>query len=273
MTNDRAKTLNDGIRKLVEQLANETDAARQSELFAAYLRVCGLFHNYSWHNCMLIWTHRPDARHVAGFQTWKKMGRYVKAGSKGIPIFAPMFFKERNEDTGEDSQRIWFRVVYVFDVAQTDGQPLPDLPTGCDGDGEPLSERLLTFADSRGITVETRKLDGTAKGYAENKGTRIALDSDLSSGERAAVLIHEISHCLLHFAESKPNCKQRELEAEATAFVVASHFGLAPQSGFYLASYGITAADLLESLPTIQQTATAIISACESRPEPVDIAA
>jgi len=273
MSNDKAHALNEGIRKLVEQLASETDAARQSQLFADYLRVCGLFHNYSWHNCMLIWSNKPDARHVAGFQTWKKMGRYVKAGSKGIPIFAPMFFKEKNEETGEESRRVWFKVVYVFDVSQTDGASLPDLPTGCDGDGEPLGERLLSFASARGITVETRKLDGDAKGYAENKGKSIALDSDLGSGERAAVLIHELSHCLLHFAESKPKCKQRELEAEATAFVVASHFGLAPQSGFYLASYGVTAADLLDSLETIQATAAVIINACESRPEPVDVAA
>ncbi len=200
------------------------------------------------------------------------MGRHVKPGSKGIPIFAPMFFKDRDAN-GEETTRIWFKVVYVFDVSQTDGEPLPELPTSCDGDGEPLSERLLSFARVRGITVQTRKLDSQAKGYACGKGNSIVLDLDLSSGERAAVLIRELSHCLLHFAESKPNRKQRELEAEATAFVVASHFGLAPQSSFYLASYGITAADLLDSLETIQATAAVIINACESRPESLDFAA
>ncbi len=76
MSNEKARVLNEGIRKLVEQLASETDAARQSQLFADYLRICGQFHNYSWHNCMLIWSHRPDATRVAGFQTWKKMGRF-----------------------------------------------------------------------------------------------------------------------------------------------------------------------------------------------------
>jgi hypothetical protein len=66
---------------------------------------------------------------------------------------------------------------------------------------------------------------------------------------------------LLHFGESKSNLKQRELEADATSFVVASHFGLNPRSKFYLAAYGVKASDLLESLPVIQTTAAQIISA------------
>lgn len=73
---------------------------------------------------------------------------------------------------------------------------------------------------------------------------------------------YQLAHCLLHFGEShRPNLRQRELEAEATAYVVAHSFGLDLQSNFYLASYGVKAADLLESLPIIQRTAHEIISA------------
>ncbi len=120
----------------------------------------------------------------------------------------------------------------------------------------------MAYAAEKGITVETCSIDGSAKGYASNQGKRITLSDSLTFADRAAVLIHEISHCLLHFGESKPNLKQRELEAEATSFVVASHFGLNPESKFYLAAYGVKASDLLESLPVIQTTAAQIISAC-----------
>jgi antirestriction protein ArdC len=273
MQSEKAKELKDGLAKLIEALATDTDEPRQSTLFTSYLRACGMFHNYSWHNCALIWSQKPEASRVAGFQTWKKLGRYVVAGSKGIAIFAPMTFKEKGvaqDGTEQESTRVWFRVVYVFDVSQTRGEALAELPTECTGDGgESLTERLLAYAAEKGIAVETRTIEGSAKGYASDKGRRINLSDCLTASDRAAVLIHEISHCLLHFGESKPNLKQRELEAEATSFVVASHFGLNPESKFYLASYGVKASDLLESLPVIQQTAAQIISACATSQQTV----
>jgi hypothetical protein len=51
----KATELSADIRRTVEQLANETDAARQSELFRNYLKTSAAFWNYSWHNQMLIW--------------------------------------------------------------------------------------------------------------------------------------------------------------------------------------------------------------------------
>jgi len=256
------------LKRTVETLANETDTARQSELFCDYLRCASLFHNYSWGNQMMIWTQRPTATRVAGYHTWRKMGRHVKQGQKGIAIFAPMVL-ERKEAADPDGlvtlekEQVWFRVVYVFDVAQTEGQPLPDLPTGCAGDPGDLEQRLCAFATSKGIRVETGDT-GDAKGYAEQKGTHIVLSRAVGAAERAAVLVHELAHCLLHFGEShRPNLKQRELGAEATAYTVAHHFGLELQSNFYLASYGVKAADLLESLAIIQQTAHQIIDAVE----------
>jgi antirestriction protein ArdC len=262
----KTQDLQSNLRKTVENLANETDAARQSELFRDYLRVSSLFHNYSWGNQMLIWSHRPTATRVAGYQTWRKMDRFVRAGEKGIPIFAPMVFKRQEAADADglvtvERAHLSFKVVYVFDIAQTDGKPLPHLPTGCSGDAGELEQHLCTFAADKGIRVETGET-GDAKGYAEQKGTHIVLSRALDAAERAAVLVHELAHCLLHFGDShRPNLKQRELEAEATAYTVAHHFGLELQSNFYLASYGVKAADLLESLPIIQKTAHEIIQA------------
>src|SRR5690242_18829934 len=262
----KTQDLQSNLRKTVENLANETDAARQSELFRDYLHVSSLFHNYSWGNQMLIWSHRPTATRVAGYQTWRKMDRFVRAGEKGIPIFAPMVFKRQEAADADglvtvERAHLWFKVVYGFDIAQTDGKPLPHLPTGCPGDAGDLEQHLCTFSAEKGIRVETGET-GDAKGYAEQKGTHIVLSRALSAAERTAVLVHGLAHCLLHFGEShRPNLKQRELEAEATAYTGAHHFGLALQSDFYLASYGVKAADLLESLPIIQKTAHESIQA------------
>jgi antirestriction protein ArdC len=229
---------------------------------------------------MMIWSHRPTATRVAGYQTWRKMDRFVRAGEKGIPIFAPMIFKRQEAADGDglvtvERAHLWFKVVYVFDIGQTDGKQLPNLPTGCTGDAGDLEQRLCAFAAEKGIRVEIGDT-GEAKGYAEQKGKHIVLSHTLGVAERAAVLVHELAHCLLHFGEShRPNLRQRELEAEAAAYVVAHHFGLELQSSFYLASYGVKAADLLESLPIIQRTAHEIIEAVApgERNEPPTLAA
>src|SRR3954447_12527828 len=114
---NKAAELNAGIRRTAEQLANETDAARQSQLLRDYLRTSAAFWDYSWHNQMLIWRQRPDASFVGGFHTWLKCGRYVRKGEKGIAILAPMFFKDKRQTIGgveAEAQRIWFKIVYLF---------------------------------------------------------------------------------------------------------------------------------------------------------------
>ena len=94
---NRATELNADIRRTIEKLADETDAARHSELFRNYLKTSAAFWDYSWHNQMLIWRQKPDASFVGGFNTWLKCGRFVRKGERGIAILAPMFFKDKEQ--------------------------------------------------------------------------------------------------------------------------------------------------------------------------------
>jgi antirestriction protein ArdC len=277
--------LNAGIRRTIEQLANETDAARQSQIFHDYLRTSAAFWDYSWHNQMLIWRQKPDSSFVGGFNTWLKCGRYVREGEKGIAILAPMFFKDKRqsaEGTETEAQRLWFKVVYVFDISQTDGTPLPELPTKSVGDrGEDMLNRLLRFAESRGITVrfvERCSLNGAA---GTSKGTEIEIrTSETDVVTQAATLAHEVAHSLLHFTPDGKRIttrdgkeidkQQRELAAEATAYVVCSYFGIQSPSDFYLASYRVTPAMLLEAVETIAATVKTILGGCQ---EPGEVCA
>ena len=282
---NKAAELNAGIRRAIKQLADETDAARQSELFRDYLRTSAAFWDYSWHNQMLIWRQKPDASFVGGYQTWLKCGRFVRKGEKGISILAPMFFKDKRQqadDSEGEVQRIWFKVVYVFDISQTDGTPLPELPTKSVGErGEDMLNRLLRFAESRGIAVrfvEKCSLNGAA-------GTSRGIEIEIKTGEtdlttQAATLAHEIAHSLLHFTPDGKRIttrdgkeidkQQRELEAEATAYVVGSYFGIQSRSDFYPASYKVTPAMLLEAVETIAATVKTILSGCR---EPAQLCA
>lgn len=279
----KASELNAGIRSTIEQLANETDAARQSELFRNYLKTSAAFYDYSWHNQMLIWKQKPDASFVGGFNTWLKCGRYVRKGEKGIAILAPMFFKDKNAD-GDETKRIWFKVVYVFDISQTDGSALPELPTKSTGErGADMLTRLLRFAESHGVTVrfvDQCCLNGAA-GTSRGKEIEIrTAETDITT--QAATLAHEIAHSLLHWdadghkittRDGKEIGKQqRELEAEAVAYVVGSYFGIQSPSDFYLATYSVTPAMLLEAVETIAKTVKTILEGCQQvEPEPEGI--
>jgi antirestriction protein ArdC len=269
--------LNAGIRSTIEQLANETDAARQSELFRNYLKTSAAYWDYSWHNQMLIWRQKPDATFVGGFNTWLKCGRFVRKGEKGVAILAPMFFKDKKQaadGSDEETRRIWFKVVYVFDISQTDGTALPELPTKSIGErGQDMLNRLLRFAESRGITVrfvEKCKLNGAA---GTSRGTEIEIrttETDVTT--QAAALAHEVAHSLLHWTTDgkKITCRdgkeidkqQRELEAEATAYTVCSYFGIQSPSEFYLAAYQVRPAMLLEAVETIATTVKTILKGC-----------
>ena len=277
---NKSTELNADIRRTIEQLANETDAARQSELFRNYLKTSAAFWDYSWHNQMLIWRQKPDASYVGGFNTWLKCGRYVRRGEKGIAILAPMFFKDKRqtpEGNEQETRRIWFKVVYVFDISQTDGNPLPELPTKSVGQrGEDMLNRLLNFAESRGITVrfvEKCSLNGAA---GTSRGSEIEIrTSEADITTQAATLAHEIAHSLLHWTpEGKKitsrdgkeiDRQQRELEAEATAYTVCSYFGIQSPSDFYLATYSVTPAMLLEAVEMIAATVKTILNGCQSR--------
>lgn len=89
----------------------ETDHADDVAAMASILG------GYSMRNAALIWSQCPTATAVAGFHDWRKAGRVVRKGSKGIAILAPM---ARKREDGEGSELAGFRVVYVFDVSQTD---------------------------------------------------------------------------------------------------------------------------------------------------------
>lgn len=136
------------MKEITERLEQGVKDIFTSEMYMTYLRTMAKFHNYSFNNTLLIAMQRPDATLVAGFNAWKnKFNRYVKKGEKGIQIIAPAPIKEVEErekidkDTGlavlnengePEMERVEyvvprFRVTTVFDVSQTDGEPIPSL--------------------------------------------------------------------------------------------------------------------------------------------------
>ena len=134
----QTKDLIPTIEARLQQLAKATDKARMSTEILDYLRFTSRFYQYSFHNALSIYLHCPHASHVAGFSTWKKLGRFVRKGEKDIPILAPCTQKITQEDKdGSNKEQIkrimFFKVVYVFYISQTEGKEIPEAPITATG--------------------------------------------------------------------------------------------------------------------------------------------
>ncbi len=265
--NTKQEVIATNIKLLIEQLE-----AGHSEALTNYLTAMSRFHNYSFGNVLEIARQMPTATRVAGFWTWKKLGRSVKAGQKGIRILAPVVGvrrkkdSEANKDITKQNERVLlgFRNAYVFDISQTDGIDLPALNEVAGDPGKNI-DRLAAFLNSKGIQLVYSEKIAPALGMSY--GGRIALLPGQSKAETFATLVHETAHELLHHSDRRTATTKtvRETEAEAVAFVVGKAVGLVNDnaSASYIQLYHGNASLLAESLEVIQQTASVILAALE----------
>ena len=257
-----SQTLAQKITAHIQELAEATDSARFSEEMQKYLETYSKFHKYSISNIWCILMTYPQATCVAGFQKWKSLNRYVLKGQKGIPILAPIIFKEDPDDVNSKQVIRGFKVVYVFDISQTEGEPMPETPNWKSPEQNLiLFNKLVTFAESRGISVAIKVLGGETQGVSMG-GT---IEIDPSAGTKT--LIHEIAHSMLHFGDDRPpDSTIRELEAESVAFVVGKHFGLEGlNSPNYIALHQAGKDLIMQHLDRISHTSATIIQAIEER--------
>jgi antirestriction protein ArdC len=263
-------------KEKTEELAQELERG-QSETLKAYLAAMSRMPRYSLNNLLLIAAQRPDARQVAGFTTWKRLGRSVRKGEHGIAILAPCVKRPQSESASAKPTRdrlakraegdadeivVGFRGAYVFDVSQTEGAPVPDFATAS-GDPSAYIDRLRTLASDRGIELSYSARIAPARGASA--GNKIVLLPGLSAAEEFSTLAHELAHAGLHTQAERDQVSEtvRETEAEAVAFVVCQAIGLDSRSASsdYITLYQGDAKTLTASLERIQRTAAEIITA------------
>ncbi len=253
-------------KKLIDasaRLASGVKALLKDDRWKEYLNFSLKFHQYSFANTMLIMLQCPDATHVASFNNWKSMGRYVKKDEHGIEIFVPMLVKYRHkgekqvakgaildpdatiaEFVKDDSQEnqgktlVGFKIGYVFDVSQTDGDHLPERPYRClEGDDAGMFLQLKSAIEElQHIPVRFSTLPPGTIGccrYDPNQDWRpiaitISDDPSFSGAQRLDTLAHEAGHAMLHTGLEYRQHTDRsilELEAESVSFCVLAALG------------------------------------------------
>lgn len=267
-----------------ERLAASVQSMRESGGWQAWLAMAAKLPNYSLNNQLLILAQRPDATMVAGFGAWKELNRAVMKGERGLRILAPSTRKVdvldptgapvRSADgTPERRDRlVGFRVVSVFDVSQTDGEPIPEGPKVAllDGEAPPgLWDALVDQVNAAGFTVHrvpnAADLSG-ANGVTDFTSRTVTVRADVSAAQAVKTLGHELAHVMLH--EPTPDSRiircrgEAEVEAESVAFIVASHAALdtSDYSFGYVASWSAQADDnVLTKVATRVRSAAATI--------------
>ncbi len=207
-------------------------------VLAGYLAFCAQFTDYSARNRLLVYLQNPHARHCMGFRSWRKHGRQVRKGEKGLSILAPLLRKPTADEiaAGADPDRkvpFGYRTVAVFDYAQTDAadadaliyvSPMERLnASGPDG----LVARVESAITAVGYAVENLTT-GYADGRCRFTPKVIEVRPGLSPADRAAVLAHELAHAVAHGpdASKRPSKASCELQAEGAAFVALAALGL-----------------------------------------------
>ena len=274
-----------------QKLEQAIEQACSAGGWRAYLTAQARFHRYSFRNLLLILEQSPNATRVAGFHDWLKHSRCVRKSEKGIAILAPMKWQKHDKDTGETTSGIGgFRVVYVFDIAQTDGEPLPERPQVHFTDGSSdhaaiLTQTLTESLKRAGIPVLIQDLEPGHFGSFNRVTKTITISSNLGDVQRFSTLVHESAHATLHAhpqqsldptpapnglgslpIEDAVRAKAlKEFEAESVACVVLEHFGVDTLecSAGYLASYGATPEHLVKIGARVQACASQIIEAIE----------
>ena len=251
------------------------------------------FPHYSVNNNILIMMQKPDATLVQSYTGWKKMGRFVKKGERGIRILAPAPFKlekeqEKLDEAGKvildkDGEAVKekveinltaFKPVSTFDISQTEGEPLPSI--GVDeltGSVEGYQTFFEAIKSASPVPIGFEDIKSGAKGYFHVEDNRIAINNGMSEIQTVKTAIHEMAHAKLHNLEAQKDNKQsknsKEVEAESVAYTVCQHYGIdtSDYSFAYVATWsqGKETPELKASLNTIREAAADLITKIDAK--------
>lgn len=286
------------LDEIMEGLERGVNDILSSENYKKYLKFLSSFHQYSLNNTILIYKQKPNASLVAGYRKWQTMGRQVKKGEKGIRILAPIPVKVKAERVkrdpitkeiikSEDGEPIKeeaestipkFKISTVFDIEQTDGEPIPQIEV-FDLTGH--VKEFFTFMDAvmkiSPVSIRYDEIKSGAKGYYHLEQNEIVIRRGMSESQTMKTAIHECAHAILHnrdkMQEGNKDRQTKEVEAESVAYIVCNYFGLdtSDYSFPYIATWGSgrEMKELKDSLNLIKQTAGTFIEQLSEKIEEI----
>ncbi len=239
----------------LDRIGDGVRSVWDSEEWERWLRTLAKFHDYSLNNTMLIAMQIPEATRVASYRSWQRdFGRHVRRGERGIEVLVPMVVKSKlGEDDGtpqgdgETTERrklVGFKVGHVFDVSQTEGEPLPEIASQVSADVSDFGSLMDAIKAVSAYPIEVVEgLPPETNGLFSRRLGYIAVRKGMSEGQTVKTALHELAHSVMHDADAEelPDRAMREVQAESVAYAVSDALGL-DTSGYsfgYVASWAV----------------------------------
>lgn len=240
---------------LIDSVAN----MQNSEDFTRALDFAAKIHNYSMVNTFLLMTEHgrraskdpdvpADPGHFASYNKWKGLGRTVKKGAKGYPVWTPIISSGRYYE--KDGKSIFlkkgekapagatvktakgelrgFSIGFTFPAYLTEGDPIPEPPRPqlLEGGGiEGLTETVETLIWSSGYSIERVPASelGGANGSTNPKTKVVQVRDDVDEAQAQKTLLHEFGHISAGHCDDEFDyvaCRGfAEVQAEAAAYL------------------------------------------------------
>lgn len=247
-----------------KRLATAVDAMASGDGYRRAIEFAARFRTRSFNNTLLIMLQHaeayragrvpsPEPAFVAGYQQWQHLGRQVMKGQSGYVILAPVTAKFATENPAGGPWRLLARgerpgpgevvrerlkgtkPVYVWDVTQTEGDPIPQqpMPQLLRGEApEGLWDGLAAQVVGEGYALLRAPTAGAvagANGLTDYGAKTVTVRGDMDEAAQVKTLAHELGHVRLHSPEAADARAHRgivEVEAEAVALMIGAAHGL-----------------------------------------------
>ena len=180
-----------------------SNITRSEKNWKDVLKVAGQLYRYEFDNIVMVTAQRPSEKStlMADYDTWKKVGRYVKRGAKGCAIFP--------------SRALNPRMRYIFDISDTGGK---NVKLTWDLEGENLKD-YVDFLVSEG---QIEQYDNSDRESLKNilkqfTGTDVWLIIKEEFGDRMTELM-QLSGSVIKEESKKRNGLQQEMDMEQLVY-------------------------------------------------------
>lgn len=241
-------------KSLLSNLLDQSRLYHQSKDYKELLDFITRLRNFAPFNAFLINLQKPGLRFAASQHDWRhRFGREVKEGARPLLILWP-----------------FGPVALVYDVDDTEGEPLPDSALQAFrtvGEltkkhiigfmhpllGQGIELKLIEYGDAHaghiqsGQKPEVMEVRQRSTDVKKRPAYLIRVNSKHDPNVQFVTLIHELAHLYLghlgpdkylKIAErSRPKHEQEELEAESVAYLICKRNGVESKSEEYLANF------------------------------------
>ncbi len=282
------------LEELHERLIGAVERLVTGEDWGRAMVFAARFRSRSFNNTLLIYMQHLEAFEegrvpepfptlAAGYRQWQGLGRQVMKGQKGYQILAPVLGRFASSNPSDPtswrrllprekphpgelvrSKMVAAKPAYVWDVSQTEGEPIPlrQEPRVLEGEAPArLWRGIVDQINDAGFVLDMvpdASVIHGANGMTDYLAQRVSVREDMDPATRVKTATHELGHVRMHGPRPDEARLHRgivEVEAESVALMVCAAHGM-DTSGYtipYVAGWAESVKDV-SPVDVVRQT-------------------